>query len=169
MTTLFWTTLEQIPGRATDTREWQDWLGANWSFARRYLKRTGQQVRRMKCPYSGGEHCPRTVVQHSDGSVRAVCSDPAGLCDALDLSIEDIRIRELDVPLLLADIATALSVTPTPDRKAEPRLLHLGDHMIAAGRGVPVFASLAALRDPLTATDVLDLDRHHLPFVLLAT
>lgn len=169
MTSAFWRTIERVPGHATDTRDWKVDLTDCWTQVERYLPETSKYAERIDCPWPGGEHCPRHVVRHAGGSVRAVCSDPGRLCETLDINSDDIRIRELDRRRLFADIATALGlvVSTAPSRGAA--LLHIGDHAIAAGRSFPVFAALTSPRAPLSRADVLDIDRRNLPFVLLVT
>jgi len=169
MTSAFWRTIERVPGHATDTRDWKVDLTDCWTQVERYLAETSKYAERIDCPWPGGEHCPRHVVRHAGGSVRAICSDPGRLCENLDIGPDDIRIRELDRCRLFADIATVLGlVAPAkPSRRAV--LLHIGDHAIAAGRSFPVFAALASPRAPLGRADVLDLDRRNLPFVLVVT
>ncbi|MGI6246635.1 MAG: hypothetical protein ACOYJQ_12810 [Pseudochelatococcus sp.] len=169
MTSAFWRTIERVPGHATDTLDWKVDLIDCWTQVERYLPETSKYAERIDCPWPGGEHCPRHVVRHAGGLVRAVCSDPGRLCETLDINPDDIRIRELDRRRLFADIATALGlVAPTaPSRGAV--FLHIGDHAIAAGRSFPVFAALTSPRAPLSRADVLDIDRRNLPFVLLVT
>lgn len=169
MTLPFWTTIERIPGHATDTREWRSGLVDCWDEAQRYLSRISKFADRIDCPWPGGENCPRRIVRHEDGSFRAVCSDPAGLCDPLDVTHEDVRIRELDRRKLFADVAAALDLTVTAPPERQASLLHIGDHQLSAGRKFPVFAALSSQRDPLGKADVLELDRRKLPFILLVT
>ena len=169
MTLNLWTKIERISGHATDTREWRSGMIDCWDAAQRYLPKTSKLTDRIDCPWPGGEHCPRLVVRHQDGSFRAVCGDPTGLCESLDITRDEIQIRELDHRKLFADIATALKldVTDVPVRHVSP--LHVGDHYITAGRSFPVFAALSSPREPLGKADVLELDRRNLPFILLVT
>ncbi len=169
MTLSFWTTVERIPGHATDTREWRSSLVDCWASAQRYLSTISKFADRIDCPWPGGENCPRRIVRHEDGSFRAVCSDPAGLCDSLDVTRDDIRIREIDRRKLFADVAAALGLTVAAPPERQTSLLHIGDHQLATGRKFPVFAALSSPRDPLGKADVLELDRRNLPFVLLVT
>jgi len=169
MTLAFWKTIERIPGHASDTRDWCADLAACWTNAKRYLPETSRYAERIDCPWPGGENCPRHVVRHKGALVRAVCGDPGRLCDALDLTQEDIRIRELDHRKLFADIAAALDLVPSDGLQLGSHIFNVGDHAIAAGRSFPVFASLASPRTPLGQVDVLELGRRNLPFVLLVT
>lgn len=169
MTSAFWRTIERVPGHATDTRDWKVDLTDCWTQVERYLPETSKYAERIDCPWPGGEHCPRHVVRHAGGSVRAICSDPGRLCKTLDINPDDIRIRELDRRRLFADIATALGLVAPAAPSRGAVLLHIGDHAIAAGRSFPVFAALTSPRAPLGRADVLDLDRRNLPFVLLVT
>lgn len=169
MTTAFWKTIEEIPGLATDRREWRLRLQDCWPQAKAYLAKTSRFVEQIDCPSPGGEHCPRRVVRHPDGTIHAVCGDPEQLCKSLDLTPDDIKIRELDYRRLFADIASALDLVASKHVQRSVRIVHVGDHAVAAGRAFPVFASLAAPRAPLGRADVLELDRRSLPFVLLVT
>jgi hypothetical protein len=163
----FWTTIEAVPGLATDRLDWRSKLGASWRKAKPYLVETPRLVSAVGCPSPGGEHCPRRVVRHADGSIRAVCGDPERLCRPLDLAERDIRIFEVDRPKLLGDLAAALSLTRKAHGAEDGPIVHLGDHDVSAGRGFPVFVSLSSPRCPLTVVDVADLDRRRLPFILL--
>jgi hypothetical protein len=169
MTSAFWRTIERVPGHATDTRDWKTDLTNCWAQVEHYLPVTSKYAESIDCPWPGGEHCPRHVVRHAGGSVRAICADPGRLCETLEVNAEDIRVRELDRRRLFADIAAALGLVASaaPSRKAV--LQHIGDHAIAAGRSFPVFAALTSPRAPLGRADVLDLDRRNLPFVLTVT
>ena len=62
-------------------------------------------------PVPGGAGCPRRVVRHDDGSIRAVCGDSPKVCDDLDLTRDDIAILGLDRPKLIRAIAVALSLS----------------------------------------------------------
>ena len=169
MTSTFWTTIERVPGHTTDTRDWQSGLVNCWDAAQRYLAKLSKFADRIDCPWPGGENCPRRVIRHEDGSFRAVCGDPAVVCESLDINRDEIQIRELDRRKLFADVATALdlAVTALPARQAS--LLHIGDHQVAAGKSFPVFAALSSPRAPLGKADLLELDRRKLPFILLVT
>ena len=169
MTATFWTTIERIPGHATDTREWRSGLVDCWDVAQRYLSKISKFTDRIDCPWPGGENCPRRVVRHEDGSFRAVCNDPAGLCGSLDIDRDDIQIRELDRRKLFADMAMALDLAVTATPAGQDSLVHIGDHRVAAGRNFPVFAALSSPRAPLGKADLLELDRRKLPFILLVT
>ena len=110
MTLAFWKAIEAIPGLSTDNAEWHARLGDRWPFAERYLKTTSRFVDKVSCPFLGGPNCPRQVVRHPDGTVRAVCGDPERICDSLDLRLDDIRVVELDHWKLMSDIGKALSL-----------------------------------------------------------
>ena len=169
MTSTFWTTIERTPGYATDTREWRSSLVDCWDVAQLYLSKISKFADHIECPWPGGENCPRRVVRHEDGSFRAVCSDPTRLCDSLDITRDEIHIRELDRRKLFADVAAALDLAMTAPPERQASLLHIGDHQLAAGRSFPVFAALSSPRAPLGKADLLELDRRKLPFVLLVT
>ena len=167
MTQAFWKTIEAVPDFATDRRDWQARFGDCWALAERYLKQTSRFVEQVDCPFPGGENCPRQVIQHGDGGVRAVCSDPGRMCDALDLTLDDIKLTALDRRKLLADMARAFGLAPPASLTTKDCVVHIGDRAIAAGVGFPVFACLKSELAPLSAADMAALGRRNLPFVLL--
>lgn len=165
-TALFWKTIEDIPGLATDTRDWRHRLGETWNHARPYLAETPRFAEQVNCPMPGGEHCPRRVVKQNDGSIRAVCGDRERLCKSLELQPKHIRIRELDTDKLRSDIANAFGINPVA-RQQGGMIEHLGDYLVRAGVGFPVFFSLAGRGNPIRTSDIFGLDRRGLPFVLM--
>ena len=98
----FWRSLPSIPGAATSRFEWQALLGEEWSATAPLLRATGALVARVRCPSPGGDGCPRRVVRHRDGRIVAVCGDPEGQCDTINLTLDDIVVHELDL-VKLAD------------------------------------------------------------------
>ena len=137
----FWQALDDLTGAATDRREWQDILGSEFDLAARFLTSTGTLATSIACPSPGGEGCPRKVVRHDDGSIRAICGDSPKACDDLDLSRDDITILGLDRASFATAVATALGLS-TP-AKFEPRkVFRIGSHDVFAGRGFPVFLTV---------------------------
>ena len=108
----FWRALRSIPGAAASRLQWQDLLGEEWSSVGPLLRPAGTVVARVPCPSPGGDGCPRRVVNHGDGRIVAVCGDPEGQCQSLELTLEDIVVHELDVGGLAGALCRLLSCEP---------------------------------------------------------
>jgi hypothetical protein len=112
----FWLALQSIPGAATARLEWQRLLRDEWAAMAPLLRSTGATVERVWCPSPGGDGCPRRVVSHADGRIVAVCGDPEGQCDPLDLALDDIVVHELNVEKLAEALCNLLSL----ERELQP-------------------------------------------------
>ena len=108
----FWRSLQSIPGAATSRFEWQALLGEEWSALAPVLRATGALVARVRCPSPGGDGCPRRVVPHGGGRIRAVCGDPEGQCDTIDITLDDIVVHELDLEKLADALCRLLGLEP---------------------------------------------------------
>jgi hypothetical protein len=159
--------IEVLPGQATDRRAWKALLGSEWNAAEPFLMSTGRIARDIDCPHPGGENCPRKVVHHHDGTIRAVCGDDHRLCKSLDLLPTDIEILQVDRTRLTAALVVALALKPSPGMAASDRIVPIGRHMLQAGAGLEVFVAFPDPNAPLSAIDVVDLGLGTLPFILL--
>jgi len=150
----FWQALDDLADAATDRCEWQAILGGEFDLASRFLTSTGVLATSIACPSPGGEGCPRKVVRHDDGSIRAICGDSPKACADLDLSRDDIAILGLDRTGLAAAVATALALN-TPAKFERRMVFRIGSHDVFAGRGFPVFLTVPgpALTDDATPFD----------------
>jgi hypothetical protein len=160
-------TIETLPGLATDRRDWKNRLGPEWDAACAFLMPSGRIARELDCPNPGGEYCPRQVVHHGDGSIRAVCGDRLRLCATLTLETADIEILEIDRAKLVRALAKALKLKPAPDMATHGRILPVGHHMLQAGIGFPVLLALPDPQAPISASDIASLDQDRAPVVLL--
>ncbi len=138
-TTRFWKSLDGLTDAATDAREWRARLGPEWPVAAPLLRSTGGLATSIACPSPGGTGCPRRVVRHDDGSIRAVCGESPRICDDLDLARDDIAILGLDRPKLIRAVAVALSLSERPAATNAGAVIEIGTHEVHAGRGFPVF------------------------------
>ena len=137
-TTRFWKSLDELTDAATDARDWRARLGPEWPATGPLLRRTGAVATTIACPSPAGDGCPRRVVRHDDGAVRAVCGESPRICDDLDLARDDVAILGLDRPKLIGAIAVALSLSGRT-ATATGAVIEVGTHDIHAGRGFPVF------------------------------
>lgn len=137
----FWQALDDLADAATDRREWQAILGSEFDLVSRFLTSTGTLATGIACPSPGGEGCPRKVVRHDDGSIRAICGDSPKACSDLDLSRDDIAILGLDRTGLAKAVATALALS-IPAKFERQKVFRIGSHDVFAGRGFPVFLTV---------------------------
>ena len=137
----FWQALDDLADAATDRREWQAILGSEFDLVSRFLTSTGTLAIGIACPSPGGEGCPRKVVRHDDGSIRAICGDSPKACSDLDLSRDDIAILGLDRTGLAKAVATALALS-IPAKFERQKVFRIGSHDVFAGRGFPVFLTV---------------------------
>lgn len=163
---LFLRAIEVLPGQATDRRAWKALLGSEWDVAEPFLRPTGRIARDIDCPNPGGENCPRKIVHHHDGMIRAVCGDGQRMCESIDLVATDIEILQVDRQKLRAAIVRALKLVPVSTRATELITL-LGRHLLQAGVGFKVFLAIPDPQAPVGANDIVNLGTESTPFVLL--
>ena len=172
----FWKALDALTDAAADRREWASLLGEE--FARvvvdepgcclPLLRSTGTRATSIACPSPGGDGCPRRVVHHGDGTIRAVCGDSPKACADLDLNMNDIMIYGLDRVGLARSIAAALDLSNRPASFDRRPVFRIGSHDVFAGRGFPVFLTVPG---PLASQDAAQFDEvitHPGPKLLLA-
>lgn len=150
----FWQTLDELPGAATDRRDWMARLGDEFLAAQRYLRKTGRRATAIDCPSPGGDGCPRSVIRHAAGTFRAVCRSVTGRCDPVDLDPPDLDILELDAARLHQDLATALAVQAATGPSRVGRVVRVGEHGVAAGLAAPVLLVLPGPTEPLVEEEL---------------
>ena len=172
----FWKALDALTDAATDRREWASLLGDEFGCVvvdepdcpLPLVRSTGTPATSISCPSPGGEGCPRRIVHHEDGSIRAVCGDSPKACTDLDLNMSDIMVYSLDRVGLARSIASALDLSNSPasfDRRA---VFKIGFHDVFAGRGFPIFLTVPG---PVPSEDAAQFDdvlAHPGPKLLLA-
>lgn len=155
----FWKALDEFADAAASRWEWQATLGLEFATVEHLLGKAGR-VRELPCPSPGGASCPRHVVRHADGSIRAVCGDRPKACADLDLDADDIAILRVDRADLAKCIARALALSPDQQGHGTTgAVTRIGTHDVYAGRGFPVFLALpgpSADADPRPFAEVLD-------------
>ena len=155
----FWRALDDFSGAAASRWEWQATLRDEFASVEHLLGKAGR-VRELPCPSPGGGGCPRHVVRHADGSIRAVCGDRPKACADLDLDADDIAILRVDRTNLAKRIARALGLSPLrPGHTTPGAVTRIGTHAVYAGRGFPVFLALpgpSTDADPRPFAEVLD-------------
>lgn len=152
----FWNALDEIPGASTDRRDWSLRLGAEFATASRYLRETGKLATALDCPSPGSDGCPRAVIKLSPGKYRAVCRSEAGQCEAVALTGPDIAILELDRRQLQKDLASIFCTHSSSPLAIRGRVVHLGEHAVAAGVGAAVIFLMPDPHLPLTDDELRD-------------
>jgi hypothetical protein len=97
----FWAALETLSDLEAPLYAWRSALGNDLALAARFLRPVQREAQTYPCPSSGGDGCPRRVVVHPDGRVRAVCGDRPVRCPPLDLNPDEIVYRRFHVGELL--------------------------------------------------------------------
>lgn len=172
----FWKALDALTDAATDRREWATLLGEAFGCVvvdepdcpLPLVRSTGTTAASISCPSPGGEGCPRRIVHHGDGSIRAVCGDSPKACADLDLNKNDIMIYGLDRIGLARSIAAALDLSNRPASFDRRSVFRIGSHDVFAGRGFPVFLTVPGpfpSEDPAQFNEVV---AHPGPKLLLA-
>jgi len=153
----FWTTLDALIGAGASRHHWTRGLGDELKYVEPFLKPAGNLAMSIDCPSPGGEGCPRQVVCHADGTIRAICGERPKMCADLELVKEDINILELDRRKLTAALAAALSLTPPTKTPPLAPVMRIGAHDIFAGSGIPVFLTIPGARPDLRRADLSEL------------
>jgi hypothetical protein len=104
---LLWQQLEDHPDLIATRREWEQLLGANLTFASRYLKATGKIASTWVC---GRNHpgCFRQVIQHAPDRIVAIC--PERRCDKVQVQRKALRLQRLELKRLVNDICVAIGL-----------------------------------------------------------
>lgn len=117
------------------------------------LRVTNRRAEAYPCPSPGGVGCSRSIVDHGNGKIVAVCRDQPKRCDRLVLTRQDIAVYELDARKLCAAIATAFGIDPAFDEIAGfQQTYRVGDYHPLAGKRFPLFLTIQT--DPASFRDV---------------
>lgn len=65
---------------------------------------------RYPCPRSGGDGCPRVVIEHDDGSIVAVCGNEVAECADLELSSANVEVLAVVPEHLCETVGQALQI-----------------------------------------------------------
>ncbi len=148
----FWNALDALTDAATDRCEWVDLLGDEFARVTPLLRSTGTLAASIACSSPGGDGCPRRIVHHDDGSIRAICGDSPKACKDLDLSRDDVTVLGLDRVRLARRVADALDLSNVPSKFDRRPVFRIGSHDVFAGRGFPIFLTVPGPRASENAT-----------------
>jgi len=148
-----WPALEALPGLAAVIEEWRERLGEDFDAGQELLRLTNRRAEAYPCPSPGGIGCSRSIVDHGNGRIVAVCGDQPKRCDRLTLNKRDIAIYELDTRKLGTAIAVAFGVDPDFNEVASfSQTYRVGDYHPQAGKRFPLFLTFQT--DPASLRDV---------------
>jgi hypothetical protein len=165
----FWRALGSVPGAATSRFEWQALLGEEWSIIAPLLRPTGAVVTRVSCPSPGGDGCPRRVVNHGGGRIVAVCGDPEGQCDPVDLALDDIVVHELNVDTMAKALCNFFGLeSELRSLPVAGAVLQIGWYVPVAGQRFAVALTLPVSGDQVHNAAVWLRGHYDRPFLLLA-
>lgn len=173
--TKFWKALDALSDAATDRREWNNLLEHEFNGmtangpnrASPLLRSTGMRALSFSCPSPGGENCPRRIVHHENGTIRAVCGDNPKACADLNVLEDDILIYELDRIVLARRIAHAIGLSRIPVKFDKRPVFRIGFHDVSAGRGFPIFLTIPGPSPNEDAAQFDNLAAHPGPKLLL--
>lgn len=149
----FWPALETLPGLAAVAEERRNRLGGDYEVGRKLLRVTNRRAEAYPCPSPGGIGCSRSIVDHGNGKIVAVCGDHPKRCDRLVLTKRDIAVYEIDTRKLCAAIAAAFGIDPAFDEVTGfQQTYRIGDYHPLAGKRFPLFLSIQT--DPASLRDV---------------
>ena len=174
--TKFWKALDSLSDAATDRREWISLLGDEFNRltgtgpdrVSPFLRSTGTLAMSISCPSPGGAGCPRRVVHHENGTIRAICGDSPKSCADLEVVEGDIMTYGLDRAGLARRVAVALNLARVPSKFERRPVFKIGFHDVYAGRSFPVFLTIPGPFPSEDAAQFDDLAAHPGPKLLLA-
>lgn len=163
----FWKSLDELTDAGASRWIWRERLGSDWTAVAPFLPGSGQLAKSIPCPSPGSDGCPRQVVLHPDGTIRAICGDRPKSCRDLTLTADAVRIHALDMRALAGALVAAFALTP-PARSSGPApFMRIGSRDIQAGLGVPVFLCIPGATPRLSQADLDTLLGIRTPVLLL--
>lgn len=135
----FWSALESLPGLSGVRAEWQQLMGSDFRWGRRFLMRTGS----LALSYPARIGPPYEVIRMHDGTFRGV-RDPQE--EVVTLASEDLVVYSLNLTQLASEIAEALSA----DSLDRPAVLDHGCAQIGIVRARPAYLVIATEDDEMS-------------------
>ena len=164
-----WRALEAIPGLTATAYEWRGRLGADYEWAKQYLRASGGKATSYPCPKRPQCGCAHAVVGHSSDDIVAVCRCSPRRCESVKLSGMDIVLYELNRRALGSAVAAALGA------KAEEGAgggLHMtwqvGTYPARPGIDLPLLLTIQSDADEFRSAVQGLLASREGPFVLMA-
>ena len=165
----FWQALEQVPGLAAVTAEWESLLGPEYEAVKGFFRPSDKPAQSYPCPLPRGCGCAHAVVQHGPDDIVAVCTCIPRRCEPTKLTKTDIIIYTLDRRALGLAVAGALHF----DHKEEavgglPMTRRLGSYRPCAGTAFPVYLTIQIESEDFERVVEGLAARSGAPFILLA-
>jgi hypothetical protein len=162
-----WRSLEALPGLLAIPSFWEFHCGPDIEFIRPYLRVTDIEAGSYPCPRPNWPLCPRRIVDYGNGQYAALCRDPHGLCEQVELTRKDVLLHGLDLAGFTRALAGPLGVNWQEPKERHDGIYAIGLSLRRETRAQPVFLAI-----PLDSTR-LRTSLHELllgssgPFVLI--
>lgn len=137
-----WQSLEALPGLAAIPAFWECHCGADVELLRPHLRVTDLEEGSYPCPRPGWPYCPRRIVDYGDGQYAALCRDPHGLCERIELTRKDVLVQELDLAAFTRALATPLGIHWQTPRERHDGIFAIGLSTRRETRAQPVFLAI---------------------------
>ena len=162
MATNIWAAIEAIPSAGATRKHWEVISGPDWSVLSPLLRATGKEAETIPCFNVQPGGCIRRIVRHSDDNIRVACGETGALCKSEKLTASEIELLAVDRVRLALELDGAMAP------RSDQRVLHLGTHNVAAGKGFPVFLLLGEVQFEDAASMFAEVERTVGPKVVLA-
>ncbi len=137
-----WQSLEALPGLAAIPAFWEFHCGADVELLRPHLRVTDMEDGSYPCPRPGWPHCPRRIVDYGNGQYSALCRDPHGLCERIELTRRDVLIHELDLAAFTRALAAPLGIHWQSPKERHDGIFAIGLSTRRETRAQPVFLAI---------------------------
>ena len=107
-----WRALEAVPSLTATPVEWRGRLGADYEWAKRFLRPSGRRGSSYPCLKRPRCGCAHAVIRHADDDIVAVCRCAPRRCESIKLGAMDIVLYELNRRTFGAELAKALGAKP---------------------------------------------------------
>jgi len=169
MRSRLWEALEQVPGLAAVSADWQRLLGLDYEAFCAFLRPTQKLAQSYPCTQSTDCGCRHAVVRHGPDDIVAACRCDPVRCDVIPLRRNDIVLYEVNLPSLAKAAAGTLGVScVVAPLAALPATWNIGSYNPTASFRFPVYLTIQFQKEDfresvahLTATSTT-------PFILLA-
>lgn len=137
-----WRSLEALPGLAAIPAFWEFHCGADVELLRPHLRVTNLEEGSYPCPRSAWPHCPRRIVDYGNGQYAALCRDPHGLCERIELTRKDVLVHELDLAAFTRALAKLLGIHWQTPEERHDGIFAIGLSTRRETRAQPVFLAI---------------------------
>lgn len=134
--------LEALPGLLAIPAFWEFHCGPDFEFIRPYLRVTDIEAGSYPCPRPNWPLCPRRIVDYGNGQYAALCRDPHGLCERVELTRKDVLLHGLDLAGFTRALAGPLVVNWQAPKERHDGIYAIGLSLRRETRAQPVFLAI---------------------------